>query len=183
MNFIETKLEGAFIIEINKFKDERGFFATTWEKNTFSKNGINTDLIQHNLSFNHKKGTLRGMHFQINNFQDKLVRCTKGKIFDVLVDLRPESSTFKQWIEAELSEENHKMVYIPKRFAHGFQTLEDNSEIFYQMSEYYNPQGGRGFRYDDPTIAISWPSEVTVISQNDKNLPSFVDMEISDLKK
>jgi len=182
MNFLETKLKGAFVIELTKIKDERGFFATTWEKDNFTKNGINFDLVESNLSFNHKKGSIRGMHFQINNFQDKLVRCTKGKIFDVIVDLRPESTTFKQWFRVELSEKNHTIIYIPKRFAHGFQTLEDNSEIFYQMSEYYNPEGSKGFRFDDPTIAISWPTKLTVISQKDKELPSFENMKISDLQ-
>jgi len=183
MIFTETKLKGAYIIELEKLEDERGFFATTWEKDNFAKNGINFDLVQSNLSFNHKKGTIRGMHFQINNFQDKLVRCTKGKIYDVCVDLRPESSTYKQWIGFELSEKNHTMVYIPKRFAHGFQTLEDNSEIFYQMSEYYNPEGSKGFRYDDPTIAISWPTKLTMISDNDKDLLSYENIQISDLQK
>jgi len=110
------------------------------------------------------------------------VKCTKGKIFDVVVDLRPESTTFKQWFGIELSEKNHTMIYIPKRFAHGFQTLEDNSEIFYQMSEYYNPEGSKGFRYDDPTIEISWPTKCTVISQKDKELPYFENMKISDLQ-
>ena len=182
MNFIETELKGSYILELDKIKDERGFFATTWEKDGFAKNGINFEVIQSNLSFNHQKGTIRGMHFQINNFQDKLVRCTKGKIYDVLVDLRPESPTFKQWIGVEISEKNHTMIYIPKRFAHGFQTLEDNTEIFYQMSEYYNPQGSKGFRFDDTTIGISWPTKCTVISQNDQKLPNFENMQISDLK-
>jgi len=171
------------LIEAKKIKDERGFFATSWEKNTFLENGINSEFVQSSISFNRKKGTIRGMHYQINNFQDKLVRCTRGRIFDVVVDLRPESSSFKQWTNVELSEENHTMIYIPKRFAHGFQTLEDNSEIFYQMSEYYNPDGSIGFRFDDPTIDISWPTKLTVISQKDKELPLFENIQISDLSK
>ena len=171
------------MIEAKKIKDERGFFATSWEKNTFLENGINSEFVQSSISFNHKKGTIRGMHYQINNFQDKLVRCTRGRIFDVVVDLRPESSSFKQWTNVELSEENHTMIYIPKRFAHGFQTLVDNSEIFYQMSEYYNPDSSRGFRFDDPTIDISWPTKLTVISQKDKELPLFENIQISDLSK
>ena len=182
MKFIKTKLEGVFLIEPKKIKDERGFFATSWEKNTFSENGINSEFVESNISFNHKKGTMRGMHYQINNFQDKLVICTRGRIFDVVVDLRPESSTFKQWNSVELSEENPTMIYIPKRFAHGFQTLEDNSEIFYQMSEYFNPDGSRGFRFDDRAIAIKWPIKLTVISQKDKRLPFFENIQISDMK-
>jgi len=182
LKFIKTKLEGVFLIEAKKIKDERGFFATSWEKNTFLENGINSDFVQSDISFNHKKGTIRGMHYQINNFQDKLVRCTRGRIFDVAIDLRPESSTFKQWTSVELSEDNHTIIFIPKRFAHGFQTLEDNSEIFYQMSEYYNPNGSKGFRFDDSTISVSWPTKVTVISDNDKDLPYFVNIQISDLK-
>lgn len=180
MKFKKTKLEGVYIIEAEKIEDQRGFFATSWDKKAFTKNGINSEFVQSNISFNHKKGTIRGMHWQINNFQDKLVRCTKGKIFDVVVDLRRESSTFKQCIGVELSEKNHTMIYIPKRFAHGFQTLEDNSEVLYQMSEYYNPQGGRGFRFDDPTISISWPTKLTVISQKDKDLPLFENIRLED---
>jgi len=180
LKFIKTKFEGVYLIEAKKIKDERGFFATPWEKNTFSENGINSEFVESNISFNHKKGTIRGMHYQINNFQDKLVICTRGRIFDVAVDLRPESSTFKQWTSIELSEENPTMIYIPKRFAHGFQTLEDNSGIFYQMSEYYNPDGSRGFRFDDPNIAISWPIQVSAISKNDQNLRFFEDIGTSD---
>jgi len=180
LKFKKTKLEGVFVIELEKIEDERGFFATSWEKDSFTKNGIYSNFVQNNISLNYKKGTIRGMHYQINNFQDKLVRCTKGKIFDVEVDLRREFPTFKQWFGIELSEKNHTMVYIPKRFAHGFQTLEDNSEVFYQMSEYYNPQGSKGFRFDDPTIAISWPTKLTVISQKDKNLPAFENILIED---
>jgi len=180
LKFKKTDLEGVYIIEAEKIADERGFFATSWDKITFEKNGINSELVQNNISFNHKKGTIRGMHWQINNFQEKLVRCTKGKIFDVSVDLRRKSPTFKKWIGVELSEENHRMIYIPKLFAHGFQTLEDNSEVFYDMLEYYNPQGSRGFRFDDPTISISWPTKLTVISQKDKELPLFENIIIED---
>ena len=133
MNFIETKLKGSFILELDKIKDERGFFATTWEKDGFAKNGINFEVIQSNLSFNHKKGTIRGMHFQINNFQDKLVRCTKGKIYDVFVDLRPESKTFKKWFSIQLTSDNYKMIYVPEGLAHGFQSLADEVKIFYQV--------------------------------------------------
>jgi len=178
LKFKKTDLEGVYIIEAEKIADERGFFATSWDKITFEKNGINSELVQNNISFNHKKGTIRGMHWQINNFQDKLVRCTKGKIFDVAVDLRRNSSTFKKWIGIELSEENHSMICIPKQFAHGFQTLEDNSEVFYEMSEYYDPQGSRGFRFDDPTISISWPTKLSIISKKDKELPLFENINI-----
>ena len=183
MIFTETKLKGVFLIQLEKHEDERGFFARMWDKKEFENNGLNSKIVQCDVSYNKKKGTIRGMHFQINNFQDKLVRCYKGKIYDVVVDLRPESPTFKQWIGVELSDENYTMIYVPKRFAHGFQTLEDNSEIFYQMSEYYNPQGSRGFRFDDPAIAISWPSTPTMISQKDKELPLFENIQISDLSQ
>ncbi len=175
MIFTETKLKGVFIIQLEKQEDDRGFFARIWDEKEFENNGLNSKIVQCDVSYNKKKGTIRGMHFQINNFQDKLVRCTKGRIFDVAVDLCPESSTFKQWTSVELSEDNHTMIFIPKRFAHGFQTLEDNSEIFYQMSEYYNPNGSKGFRFDDPAIAIKWPIKLTVISQKDKSLSLFQD--------
>ena len=182
MIFTETKLKGVFLVQLEKHEDERGFFARMWDKKEFDNHSLNSKIVQCDFSYNKKKGTIRGMHFQINNFQDKLVRCSKGKIYDVVVDLRSASPTFKQWLGVELSEENHKMIYVPKWFAHGFQTLEDNSEIFYQMSEYYNPQGSRGFRFDDPTIAIKWPTKLTVISQKDKNLPFFENIQISYLK-
>jgi len=183
MIFNKTKLAGSYVIDLEPIEDERGFFARSWDKKIFQELGLDSRLVQCSVSFNKKRGTIRGMHYQINNFQDKLVRCTRGRIFDVVVDLRPESSSFKQWTNVELSEENHTMIYIPKRFAHGFQTLEDNSEIFYQMSEYYNPDSSRGFRFDDPTIDISWPTKLTVISQKDKELPLFENIQISDLSK
>ena len=176
MIFTETKLDGAYIIESEKFIDERGFFARTWDIHEFIKNGINSTFVQCSVSFNNKKGTLRGMHYQIYPYEEsKLIRCTKGKIFDVIVDLRKNSKTFKKWIGIELSQDNHKMIYVPEGFAHGFQTLEDNSEVFYQISKEYNSKSARGIRWDSPKISISWPLKVSVISQKDKNLPLFID--------
>ena len=135
------------------------------------------------ISFNKKKGTIRGLHFQRPPHKEaKLVRCTKGSIFDVIIDLRINSSTYRKWIGTELSENNHKIIYVPESFAHGFQTLADNSEIFYQMSEYYNPESSRGFRFDDPSIDISWPLKLTTISQKDEELPFFDNIPFSDLQ-
>jgi len=175
MKFTETKLKGAFIIEIELIKDERGFFARTWCKKEFSEYGLNPNLAQCNISFNKKKGTIRGMHYQDDPYQEaKLVRCTRGSIFDVIIDIRPDSNTFQKWISVELTSTNQKMLYIPEGFAHGFQTLEDNTEVFYQMSEYYHPECARGIRWDDPKLGITWPDvEHRIISGNDLNLQTF----------
>jgi dTDP-4-dehydrorhamnose 3,5-epimerase len=172
--FTETKLLGAFVIEAERFEDERGFFARTWCQREFKAHGLNPRLVQCSISFNKKKGTLRGMHYQVAPFEEvKLVRCTKGAIYDVIIDLRPESPTFKRYIAIVLSADNRKMLYIPERFAHGFQTLEDNTEVFYQMSEFYAPEGTRGVRWNDPTFAIEWPHAVRVIIERDRNYPDF----------
>lgn len=174
MKFYETKLNGAFIIELEKNEDERGFFARTWDKKEMQKFGFNTNLVQCNISFNKIKGTLRGMHYQTAPFQEaKLVRCTRGKIFDVIIDLRPTSLTFKQWFSTEIDEKNHKMIYVPEYFAHGFQTLEDNTEIFYQISEYYMPEYAKGIRWDEKTFDIKWPINPKIISEKDLTYPSF----------
>ena len=147
MKFIETKLAGAYIIELDLIKDTRGFFARSWCQEEFAKHGLNPNLVQCNISFNHQKGTLRGMHYQIKPHEEaKLVRCTQGKIYDVIIDLRTNSTTYKQWFGVELSAANRKMLYIPEGFAHGFQTLEDHSEVFYQMSNFYHPESARGIR-------------------------------------
>lgn len=170
MIFIETKLKGAYIIEIEPKEDERGFFARSWCKNEFEKCGLNSNLAQCNISFNNKKGTLRGMHYQSAPYQEeKMVRCTRGAIYDVIVDLRPNSQTYKQWISVELTSENKKMLYIPKGFAHGFQTLEDNAEVFYQISEFYHPECASGVRWDDEEIRIKWPIEKKIISIKDRS--------------
>jgi len=173
MIFTETKLNGAFIIDLEPIQDERGFFARTWCKNEFAAHGLNPNLVQCNTSFNKKKGTLRGMHYQSPPYEEaKLVRCTMGAVYDVIVDIRKESKTFLQWIACELTAQNRKMLYVPEGFAHGFQTLEDNTEVFYQMSEFYHSDHAAGLRWDDPAIDIKWPIPEVVISKKDKLLQS-----------
>src|SRR5436853_2461736 len=145
MIFSETKLQGAFIIEMERLEDSRGFFSLCWSEREFAAHGLNSKLVECNLAFNHRKGTLRGMHFQAApHAQAKLVRCTMGAIYDVVLDLRTKSQTFKQWVAVELSADNHRMIYIPEGFAHGYQTLTDNAEIFYQMSATYAPAAAGG---------------------------------------
>lgn len=169
MIFTKTKLKGAFVIDPEKLEDERGFFARVWDKKQFRKNDLNTELAQCSISFSKKKGTLRGMHYQIHPYEEaKLIRCTRGKIYDVIIDLRPKSETFKQWFGVELDFENHKMIYIPEGFAHGFQTLENNTEIFYQMSQIHIPEYERGLRWDDPIFNIKWPIKDKIISEKDR---------------
>ena len=215
MLFKETTLKGAFIIEPEKLEDNRGFFARSFCVREFEKHGLNPRLVQCNISYNRKKGTLRGMHFQIPPFAEaKLVRCTHGAIYDVIVDLRPDSATYCQWIGVELSAlgspsaadrsqltassflasadrsqltassslasadcsllpAHYRMLFIPEGFAHGFITLEDHTEIFYQMSEFYAPDSARGFRWDDPTFEIRLPLQISVISDRDASYPRF----------
>jgi dTDP-4-dehydrorhamnose 3,5-epimerase len=172
--FSPTELKGAFIIEPELRADERGFFARTWCQDEFIQHGLNPRLVQCNISFNHKQGTWRGLHYQVAPFEEaKLVTCTRGAICDVIVDLRPESSTYKGYIAVTLSALNRKMLYVPERFAHGFITLEDNSEVFYQMSATYSAESGRGFRWNDPAFQIRLPQEVLVIADRDRNYPDF----------
>ena len=172
MVFTETPLPGAFMIEPELIPDERGFFANTWSQDEFRERGLKSELVQANLSFNKLGGTLRGLHYQMEPFQEaKLVRCAVGSIFDVIVDLREESPTFHQWFGTELSSNNRRMLYVPENFAHGFQTLKDNTEVAYQMSEYYHPEAALGLRWNDPALGIEWPLEVTVISERDKQHP------------
>jgi len=172
MKFVETKLKGAFIITPELIEDERGFFARTFCRREFEDHGLNPDLVQCNISFNHKKGTLRGMHYQIPpHAEAKLVRCTAGAILDVIVDLRQKSPTFMQWHVEELSANNHRMFYIPEGFAHGFQTLADDTELIYQHSVFYSPEHGRGIRFDDPALNITWPLAVCMISTKDQGFP------------
>ena len=174
MIFNETKLKGSYIIDLEKLDDERGFFSRSWDKNIFERMGLNNNLVQCNVSFNTKKGTVRGMHFQEEPYQEaKLVRCTKGSVYEVMVDLRKDSSTFKQWHAVELRANEHKMLYIPEGFALGFQTLEDNTELFYQMSQFYMPEFSCGVRWNDDAFKISWPLEITVISKKDQSFKSF----------
>ncbi len=172
MRFIETDLKGAYIIELEPKEDERGFFARIFCQNEFKKNGIDFNIVQCNISYNKKKGTIRGMHYQVEPYEEaKLVICIKGAIYDVAIDLRENSPTYGQWVAVELSEENKKMFLIPKGFAHGFQTLTDNCEVLYLMSEFYSPEHSAGVRWDDPFFNIKWPLEPSVISEKDKNWP------------
>lgn len=175
MIFTETELPGAFVIELEKFTDERGFFARSWCTEEFESHGLNPRLVQCNISQNTRAGTLRGMHLQGPPREEaKLVRCTRGSIYDVIVDLRPDSKAFKRHVGITLSRDNYKMLYIPEGFAHGFITLEDDTEIFYQMSEVYSPEHALGYRWDDPAFGIEWPGEITVMSERDRNLPLFL---------
>jgi len=172
--FAETKLKGAYVIEIEKLKDHRGFFARTWCKKEFEEHNLVSRVRQANVSYNKKKGTLRGMHYQLSPYEEtKLVRCTMGAIYDVIIDLRLASPTYTQWIGVELTAENYKMLYVPENFAHGFITFEDNTEVAYQVSQFYTPGSERGIRWDDPAFQIDWPLEVQVISDKDKNWPDY----------
>lgn len=176
MIFTETTLKGAFIVEPERLEDARGFFARTWCQEEFEAHGLNPQLVQCSISFNKKVGTLRGMHYQAAPHEEaKLVRCTRGAAFDVIIDLRPESPTLKQWIAVTLTAENHKMLYVPEGFAHGFQTLEDNTEVFYQISEFYAPEFARSVRWDDPAFGIQWPPVgARIISARDRQYPDFI---------
>jgi dTDP-4-dehydrorhamnose 3,5-epimerase len=174
VKFTETVLKEAFIIEPERIKDERGFFARTFCRREFEAHGLNPDLLQCNVSFNRKRGTLRGMHFQVApHAETKLVRCTRGAIYDVIIDLRPQSPTFRRWIAVHLSAENHLMVYVPEEFAHGFQTLQDETEVSYCISEFYSPKRARGVRWNDPAFKIDWPIANPVISVRDQTHPEF----------
>ena len=174
MIFKETPLKGAFIIEPERLEDQRGFFARSYCQREFETHGLNPRLVQCNASFNKRKGTLRGMHFQIAPHEEaRLVRCTMGAIYDVIIDLRSDSTTFKKHVGVILNPENRTMLYIPEGFAHGFLTLEDGTEIFYQMSEFYAPESARGVRWNDPAFGIQWPGEVQVISERDETYPDF----------
>lgn len=174
MLFYETKLKGAFIIDIEPHEDERGFFARSWCKDEFERHGLNARLVQCNISYNKRLGTLRGMHFQVKPFAEaKLVRCTRGAIYDVIIDLRPDSPTFKQWLNVELTEDNHSAIFIPEGIAHGFQTLRDNSEVFYQMSEFFHPECAKGVRWNDIAFGIHWPIASPIISQRDQSYEDF----------
>ena len=174
MIFTETGLEGATIVDIERFEDGRGFFARSWCEHEFRSRGLNPHVAQCSVSFNARKGTLRGMHYQIKPFEEaKLVRCTRGSLCDVIVDLRPGSRTYTKHLTAVLTAENGRMLYAPEGFAHGFITLEDATEVFYQISECYSPESQRGFRWDDPAFGIVWPAEVRVISDRDRGFPDF----------
>jgi dTDP-4-dehydrorhamnose 3,5-epimerase len=172
MIFNATPLAGAYLIDPERIEDDRGFFARTWCRDEFERHGLNPRLVQCNVSYNARRGTLRGMHFQARPHEEaKLVRCTRGAIHDVIVDLRDGSPTYRRWFAATLSSENLRMLYIPEGFAHGFQTLADATEVFYQMSESFHPGSARGVRHDDPALRITWPLEVAVISEKDRSYP------------
>lgn len=174
MIFTETKLDGAFLIDIEERTDERGFFARSWCQKEFEQHGLVPLVVQANISFNHKKGTVRGMHYQASPYEEtKLVRCTRGAIYDVIVDLRRGSPTYCQWISAELTADNRRMLFVPEGYAHGFQTLTDATEVCYQVSQFYTPGAERGARFNDPAFSIRWPLDVTVISEKDANWADF----------
>jgi dTDP-4-dehydrorhamnose 3,5-epimerase len=174
MIFTETKLDGAFLIDIEERTDERGFFARSWCQKEFERHGLVPRVVQANISFNHKKGTVRGMHYQASPYEEtKLVRCTRGAIYDVIVDLRKGSPTYCQWISAELTADNRRMLFVPEGYAHGFQTLTDATEVCYQVSQFYTPGAERGARFNDPAFGIRWPLDVTVISEKDANWADF----------
>jgi dTDP-4-dehydrorhamnose 3,5-epimerase len=172
--FTPSELSGAWILDLQRLEDERGFFARTFCRREFEEHGMNSNMVQCNTSFNLHKGTLRGMHYQWPHGEAKLVRCTRGAVYDVIIDLRPDSSTYGKYFGVLLSDENRRMLYIPEQFAHGFLTMENNTEVFYQMSEFYIPADARGLRWNDPAFGIVWPGEVNVISERDGNYPDFI---------
>jgi dTDP-4-dehydrorhamnose 3,5-epimerase len=173
--FRETKLKGAFVLEPERFDDERGLFARSFSDREFEAHGIDPRIVECNISFSRKKHTIRGIHFQSAPYaQAKLVRCTQGAICDVMIDLRPDSPNYKQWVAEELTAKNRLMLYIPEGFAHGFQTLEDDTEVFYQVSNYYAPETAGGVRWDDPAFAIRWPeTEQVILNERDRTYPDY----------
>lgn len=172
MKFIESPLRGAFLIELEPARDERGFFAQTWNRAEFLERGLDVELSECAISFNQRRGTLRGLHYQVAPFEEtKLVRCTAGAIYDVVVDLRSQSPTYRQWGAFELSAENRHLLYVPKGFAHGLQTLVDATEVAYQMTGRYMPSHARGIRWDDPALGVRWPLPPTLISDRDRAHP------------
>ncbi len=175
MEFTETKIEGAFIIDPRRFEDERGFLAPSWRQRDFAARGIEAQFVEANITFSRKRGTLRGMHYQSPpHAQAKLVRCTAGAIYDVIIDLRPESPSFKHWIGVELTADNHRLLYVPEGCAHGFQTLADDTEVFYQIAGVYAPDYAGGVRWDDPAFGVEWPpTGERVIIVRDQEYPDF----------
>lgn len=173
--FKETKLKGAFVIEPEKFEDPRGFFARGFSQKEFLDHGLRAEFVEAGISFNLRRHTVRGMHFQAPpHAQAKLVRCTRGAIFDAMIDLRPGSPTYKQWFAQELTAQNRLMLYIPEGFAHGYQTLEDESEVFYQLSQSYAPASERGVRWNDPVFGITWPvTDGVIMNDRDRSYPDF----------
>lgn len=175
MIFTETKLKGAFIIDLQKREDERGFFARTYCADEFAKHGLSINMPQSNMSLSKQKGTLRGMHFQVDGAEEaKLIRCTRGAILDVIIDIRKDSATYCEHISVELTDENHRMLYVPEGFAHGFITLVDNVEVAYQVSQFYTPGKEKGIRWNDPLFGIQWPTDSPIISEKDAVHPDYV---------
>ena len=175
MIFWETRLKGAFVIEVQRLEDDRGFFGRIFCRREFLAHGLNPDVVQCSISFNRKAGTLRGMHYQdAPHAEDKLICCSRGALYDVIIDLRGDSPTRRQWFAVELTGENRRMLYIPKGFAHGFQTLTDNTEVVYQMSEFYHPESARGVRWNDPAFGIRWPApDRAILSDRDSDWPDY----------
>jgi dTDP-4-dehydrorhamnose 3,5-epimerase len=173
--FEQTRLSGAFLVDLERREDSRGFFARTWCANEFADHGLTTEVVQANVSFNPRQGTLRGMHFQrAPHAETKLVRCTRGAIYDVVVDLRRDSDTYKEWVGVELSADNRRALFVPEGFAHGYQTLVPDAEVFYQVSEYYTPGAEGGVRWDDPAFGIEWPDpDNAFLSDKDRSWPDF----------
>ena len=174
MIFQETKLKGAFIVELDKHEDERGFFARAFCAREFEEHGLCSQMVQANLSYSGRKGTLRGMHYQISPASEpKLIRCIRGAVWDVIIDMRPDSPTYLEHVGVELSAGNRRAIYVPDMFAHGNQAITDGAEMLYLMGEYFTPGCARGLRYDDPVFGIEWPLPVTVILEKDKTWPLF----------
>ncbi len=174
MIFTETKLKGAFIIDVKKIEDERGFFGRAWCKKEFEAHGLSSDAVQANVSYNKEKGTIRGMHYQVAPYaESKTVRCTSGAIYDVIIDIRPESATYKQWIGVELTGDSFRMLYVPEGFAHGFITLEEHTSVHYMVTAYYTPGAEAGIRFDDQAFNIAWPIAPKVVSEKDRAHPAF----------
>lgn len=174
MIFTETKLKGAWLVEIKKIEDDRGFFGRSWCQQEFKEHGLNGNICQINTSLALKKGTVRGLHYQVDPYQEaKFIRCTRGSILDVMVDLRPDSPTFMQWLGHELTPDNYQMAYIPENFAHALVSLEDNSEVYYSVTQPYTPGAEGGIRWNDPAIGIDWPVDILHVSEKDQNHPDF----------
>jgi dTDP-4-dehydrorhamnose 3,5-epimerase len=182
VKFIKTPLKGLYVIKLDPFKDERGLFARTFCKEEFKKINHSKEFVQFNYSLTISKGSIRGLHYQVPPSSEiKLIRCIRGKVFDVTVDIRKNSPTFLDYFGVELSEDNMKMIYVPECFAHGFQTLEPNSQLVYHHSNYFNPADERGIRYDDPLIDIKWPMTPSSMSEKDKNY-DFLDSQFAGIK-
>jgi dTDP-4-dehydrorhamnose 3,5-epimerase len=175
MIFRPTRLKDAFTIDLEKSVDERGFFARAWCAREFEEHGLNPRLVQANIGYSEKRGTVRGMHYQLAPYEEaKLVRCIRGAIHDVIVDLRPDSPTYRQWLGVELNADNRRMLYVPESFAHGYLTLANDTETLYQVSQFYTPGAERGFRWNDPAFGIEWPvTENLTISEKDQAWPDF----------